>query len=191
MTESVKFPTAIATILSLLVGVVVAAIIFVLLKPCFIPRDFEAFGLQWHRWEGCPSVSPGKIRLVGPVDIQTHENYQSGNLTVTAKAEAWAPDTSIGFEIWAPDRYSIRVSRGRLIVETPEDSYEEAIPNWPVLRAGPITFQISWSDSQVILHIDGQPIVDYTGPEVPTRSLKVRLRAAEDDVLTVTQVEVG
>jgi len=154
--------------------------------------DFEAFSLSWHRWKGNPSGSDGELRLVGPADIQTNDNYQSQELTVRAKAEQWAPDTSIGFEVWDRDiHYSIRVSRGKLIVETSGvGSHEAPIPNWPALRTSPFTLKISWSGGQVKLHIDNQPLLDYTGPEVPTRPLKVRLSAASSDTLTVSQIKL-
>jgi hypothetical protein len=158
------------------------------------PLDFEAFKLSWHIWGDNPaavSTSPDEIHLVGPVNVQTDKNYLSHNLVVVAKAEKWAPDTSLGFEIRAPERCSIRVSNGKLIISTSGvDSYEEKIPGWSSLARDFLTFKIGWLDKNVRLYINDQLKLEHSGSDVPNRPLNVRLNAARGDVLVVNKVVV-
>lgn len=153
--------------------------------------NFEAYGLSWHVWKGNPSISPNEIQLNGPADIQTNDNYQLATLVVTAKAEKWAPDTSIGFEIWAKDHYSIRVSSGNLIISSSGvDIEQKQILGWSTLRKEVLNFEIRWNQEQIQLFINDKLNITHKSHDIPVRPLKIRLNAAPDDLLTITGVEV-
>lgn len=115
--------------------------------------------------------------------------FTYGILRVKAEADQWAPDTSIGFEMWGatshdkPTPYAgIVFKDGCLTIVNSSriGAYVGFVHGWETLKKKPIVLDLNWSKESVQLSINGKIQLNYTGVLIPQTNLNCRLNADRD-----------
>lgn len=132
-------------------------------------------------------------------EIQLESFGKTGLIRLTAAADHWAPDTSVGFELWA-DRGgastydgivfkdgALRIVNSRIVGA---GDIIEPVEDWGSLKKEFNTIELHWDKSEVTLKINDEVKAFYSGPAVPDEYLNFRVNAdvEHDDRLLIKNI---